>query len=105
MLLCKDSSCSIKFCFVSELSRIPRTSVILYSGLVCSGLGSGFACFGGDCRRMICSQVRSIQMWRGGYVSHPPLLTIDIQRSFFVLALFLGKGFLYEEEIVTNEEF
>ncbi|MXQ88838.1 hypothetical protein E5288_WYG012188 [Bos mutus] len=29
----------------------------------------------------------------------------DVQSSFFILALFLGKGFVYEEEIVTNEEF
>lgn len=42
---------------------------------------------------------------RGLHFSPTFLLTIDVQRSFFVLALFLGKGFLYEEEIVTNEEF
>lgn len=75
-------------------------------GLVCSGLGSRIACVGGDCWRMICSQVRSIQMVERGLRFSPTFLsTVDVQRSFFILALFLGKGFVYEEEIVTNEEF
>ena len=42
---------------------------------------------------------------RGLRFSPTFLSTIDLQRSFFILALLLGKGFVDEEEIVTNEEF
>lgn len=42
---------------------------------------------------------------RGLCFSPTFLSTVDVQRSFFILALFLGKRFVYEEGIVTNEEF
>lgn len=54
---------------------------------------------------MICSQVRTIQMWRGGYVSHPPSLHRRRPKVFFYSGFVPGKDLFMKKGIVTNEEF
>ena len=91
---------------MSELNRIPGTAAILYSVAWCVP--------GWEVELLVLEGLQADDLFpgqkypdveRGLRFSPTFLSTVDLQRSFFILALLLGKGFVEEEEIVTNEEF